>query len=381
MERIKEALEKAREQRGLEGSNDPQGSGEVGAAGSRLGNYRILEREPFRQFSATQQRGILETGRFLNVAAGETLQFAGDKNPYVHYLLSGTVVIGADDDTRTLSADQDTARRPLDVAGVKAGTVTATTDAEILRVPYAVLPATVDVEDEAPLPTSAYTETYSGQQLADLVEQIAAEHGALDSPGASIVDPQVLLGEKGSPVDGTDLSESVDSLLADLEVVGAEPTLEELERTYAPKVDDELGRFTRDLELRFRRYVEKVKADERARYEAQLQKHAGRLQKLAEEQVRAKLSTLRERYQNAYLDKERRLRDRYNALRVFANKVTRQKAAIYVARQQIKEKLQLVEQVNLQLSQLGRRTNHQLDDLDDLMPAGPAQESTGTDPD
>ncbi len=117
MERIKEALEKAREQRGLEGSNDPQGSGEVGAAGSQLGNYRILEREPFRQFSATQQRGLLETGRFLNVAAGETLQFAGDKNPYVHYLLSGTVVIGADDDTRTVSADQDTARRPLDVGG------------------------------------------------------------------------------------------------------------------------------------------------------------------------------------------------------------------------------------------------------------------------
>ena len=189
MERIKEALEKAREQR-EQGSNGEPGSLQAAAAsGSRLGNDRVLEREPFRQFSATQQRRLLETGRILNIGAGETLQFVGDKDFYVHYLLSGAVVAGSGDDAKTVSADEDVALQPLDVAGVKANTITAASDTEVFRVPYAVLPVTVEVQGEAPLPTSAYTETYSGQQLANLVEQITAEHDTLDRPS---VDPQVL---------------------------------------------------------------------------------------------------------------------------------------------------------------------------------------------
>jgi len=107
---------------------------------------------------------------------------------------------------------------------------------------------------------------------------------------------------------------------------------------------------------------------ERKRYEAQLQKHAKHLQELAEKQLRAKLSLVAQQYHEAYLVKERRLAERYKNLRGFANGIGRQKAAIYVARRQISDKLQLLERVNLELSQLGRQLNHQLDDLDEMMP-------------
>ena len=72
MERIKEALEKARERR-EQGSIGTQTLSRNGAAsGSRLGQDRILEREPFRQYSWAEQQKLLETGRVLNVALGET---------------------------------------------------------------------------------------------------------------------------------------------------------------------------------------------------------------------------------------------------------------------------------------------------------------------
>jgi hypothetical protein len=45
-----------------------------------------------------------------------------------------------------------------------------------------------------------------------------------------------------------------------------------------------------------------------------------------------------------------------------------------VARRQISEKLQMVEKIHSELSQLGSQLNHQLDDLDDLIPS----EMTGT---
>jgi hypothetical protein len=61
-------------------------------------------------------------------------------------------------------------------------------------------------------------------------------------------------------------------------------------------------------------------------------------------------------------------------LRDFANKIAQQKAAIYVARRQISEKLQMVEKTHSELSQLGSQLNHQLDDLDNLIPS----EMTGT---
>jgi CRP-like cAMP-binding protein len=75
-----------------------------------LGASRILEREPFRGYSAVQQKSLIESTRVLNVTVGDTLQFAGDKGDYVCYLLSGAVVIeDAASRTTTITADQDAA--------------------------------------------------------------------------------------------------------------------------------------------------------------------------------------------------------------------------------------------------------------------------------
>ena len=148
----------------------------------------------------------------------------------------------------------------------------------------------------------------------------------------------------------SELSGSADSLLSDLEAINDDSPPGNFEVGYIPAVDDEIGQFTRELEQRFRAYVEKVKEEERAHYEVQMQHHAARLKKLATEQIREMLARQRDKYQTAYAEKEQNLRSRFNNLCDFANKIAQQKAAIYVARRQISEKLQMVEKTHSELS-------------------------------
>lgn len=206
--------------------------------------------------------------------------------------------------------------------------------------------------------------------MADLVEQINTENDAFDEDRdhASVFEPDIALGDDPAVTPLSELSASADSLISDLDIMRDDPGPDNFEVGYIPTVDDEIGQFARELEQRFRTYVEQVKEEERALYEAQMQRHAARLQKLATDQIREVLSTQRDKYQAAYAEKEENLRGRFNNLRDFANKIARQKAAIYVARRQITEKLQMVDQIHSELSQLGSQLNNQLDDLDDLMP-------------
>ena len=165
-------------------------------------------------------------------------------------------------------------------------------------------------------------------------------------------------------------------MLADIDIPDDDAMLDGDAVSYQPKLDDEIGQFVQELEVRLRRYVDDVRAAERSRYEAKLQQHAERLQALAQQRLREKVASMRQRFQTAHIERERRLRERYRNLRSFANKMARQKAAIYTARRQIADKLQMVEQIHAELSQLGSQLNDQLDDLDDLMPS--IGDKTGT---
>lgn len=370
MERIKEALEKARQQRDLGGVEFERSA--IGqATGSRLGKDRILGREPFRQYSSAEQEKLLECGRVVNIGMGETLQFAGDKNAHVHYLLSGAVVLESKNDAVTVSAGEVDAQQPLDRAGVKAHTIMAASDSEVLRVPFDSLPGRMFLGGTSRIPTEAYTDTYSGEQLASLVEQINIENDALDEARepSRLFESELSPGADPAQSSLSELAASADNLLAELDVTREDPEVDSLEVGYIPAVDDALGQFTRELEQRFRAYVEKAKEEERAHYEARMQRHAARLHKLATEQIRELLSSQRDKYQAAYAEKEQNLRTRFNDLRDFANKIARQKAAIYAARRQIDEKLRMVDQIHSQLSQLGSQLNNQLDDLDHQMPS------------
>lgn len=224
---------------------------------------------------------------------------------------------------------------------------------------------------EETVPPALYTETQSGQQLADLVGALHAEHEALarELPAtASTGGSEVKFGETTLSVHFDDLSLADEDPLSATAGAGADDDAARRARMRLA-LDDEISQFTLELEARFRRYVEAVKAQERARYHAQLKAHAGRLQKLAEQQLRAKLATIRERYRAAHKAQEHQLRERYQHLIGLANKVTQQKAGIYEARRQLEDKLRQAEQVHHELAQIGLSVTRQLSDLESLIPS------------
>ena len=82
---------------------------------------------------------------------------------------------------------------------------------------------------------------------------------------------------------------------------------------------------------------------------------------------RTALNKQSKRPREAYAKQDRQLRERYNALKNFANRIARQKAAIYAARRQISASLGLAERIHRELAQLGTQLDAQLDDLDEQM--------------
>ncbi len=386
MERIKEALEQARRARDKalqESTLNDLKAGSANDVNDLIDARRIRERIPFNQLGSGEQQALIAQGEVLRVEAGARVFMSGTEDPYVHYLLEGAVSIASDNaQGQTLYAYQESALLPLDEAGVKTHTVTAVIASRIFRIAQSrlqePLPTASKVSSSAPAlteeatPRDLYTHTYSGEQLAQLVEQLHQDSQQLTSDYSA--------SKSARPLDEVRFGENtigvkIDAPAPNLEATIAPSTV--TQEALAPaaiglpsrdEINDEIGRFTRDLEMRFRRYVQQVRAEERQRAQAQLQRHAKRLQALAEQQLRAKIETVRERYQAAYIAREKKLRERYEHLIAMANKMTRQKAAIYQARRQLEDKLRLAEQVHNELAQIGLTVTRQLNDLEGMIP-------------
>lgn len=366
MERIKQALEEARE-RALVGQTPAPFQSDGPAALAQ----RIRALSPISELPVASQDAVVAAGNVLSFEAGAGILNAGDKDDCLHYLLQGELsLLNEHEPARSLQGDQPAARLPIDQAGVKRHTVIAVSPSWIFRIGRPQLERLAPVLPEGPLPVEAYADTYSGQELAALVGAIQADHEALipeagqaDTPPA--VREEVRFGE-------TTLGVELPPTLPEVETLGAGPEtpipVTGPATISPPSIEDELSLFMRELDARFGRYVQAVRAQERTRYEVLLQTHAARLQKLAEQQLRSKLETIRARYQAAHEDKARRLRERYEHLIALTHKVTRQKAAIYQARRELEDKLRLANRVHQELAQLGRNVTRQLDELEGVIP-------------
>jgi hypothetical protein len=390
MERIKDALERARLAREtalLENSLNTLRTGSAAEINALIDARRIRERVPLYQLTLEEQQTVIAAGTVLRFETGEHVFEAGSQDESVHYLLEGAVTIySATSQPQTLYAHQEAALLALDEAGVRSHTVTAVIPSRVFRVGLSVLesaarlasptpqptlpePATAAAEEAGSLPRELYAHTYSGEQLAQLVEQLHEDshrlRGELGPARDAAALDEVRFGEDtlGVRLDDAPWPREVSVLPVPPAVaqVAVLPSRREM--------DDGIGRLTRELETRFLRYVEQVRDEERRRAQT-------RLQQLAEQQLRAKIETVKARYQAAYAAREKTLRDCYEHLLEVAHKITRQKAAIYHARRQLEEKLRLARQVHHELAQVGLTVTRQLNDLEGMFPAGDAAPAT-----
>lgn len=383
MERIKSALEKAKLERERLQRKTTARQIDIQVANMETpkiseadaSRMQILGRAPFVHCTPAQQQALIRDGTFMQVNHGETFQFAGEIDGYIHYLISGIVVIESDNsEPAEVSANAQSDVIPLDKAGLKTRTLTARSDAEIFRIAQSSLPDFAQYRDDEPLPQSLYTDTQSGKDLADLVERLGDEHQSIEQSAADNK-PQVPVGENtlGFNFDFNELGdrslslEGVEDAVADL--VAPRASAADFGEAYEPDIDDEIGQFTRTLDRQFRDYVNQVRADERARYEQMMERHAEKLKRAAEGKLREKVNVIRDRYDIAYARKEEKLLERLSRLREFADQITRQKAAIYEARRGLSDKLAQAEKLRNELANLGDEVNTQLDKLDDLMPS------------
>lgn len=383
MERIKDALEQARlarEKALLENSLNTLRTGSAAEVSALIDARRIRERIPINQLTLEEQQAVIAAGTVLRFESGEHVFEAGSHDADIHYLIEGAVTIGSvTSQPQTLYAYQEAALLALDEAGTRSHTVTALIPSRVFRVPLAVLEsahrappspppaAALPPAAEEPLPREMYAHTYSGEQLAQLVEQLHEDSRQLQGDLGPARDARALDDVRfGENTMGVRLDASSPLEASVLPVPPA--TVHEAALPSRREIDDEIGRFTRELEMRFRRYVEQIREEERRRAQARLQQHARRLQQLAEQQLRAKIETVKARYQAAYAAREKTLRERYEHLLAMANKVTRQKAAIYQARRQLEDKLRLAEQVHHELAQIGLTVTRQLNDLEGMIP-------------
>lgn len=363
MERIKEALNAARAERDRRVSD----SDVVNGVARRL---RLFSN--FEHLGEDARRAVVAVGEVLDIDSGEAICSLGERDERVNYLLEGMVRIEtADGSTRDLHAGDGPARHALDEPGYKVARITATHPSRIFRVDPTRLPGTPLPGNADAAPTSAYAETFSGQQLAMLVGALRNEHrglhGVASAPDNTV---EVAVGDR---------TLGVDIELPDLESTRTPPLYrdepDDSVATYTPAPvvaeapADPLHGMTRAFEAELRRYINGIRTEERARAQTKLKGYAEKLKAQAEEQLRSKVKAVKARFEQAHVSREQDIRKRYQQLLDLANRLTRQKAEINQARQQIEEKLKRAETLHRELAELGGVVSGHLDEIDGMLPA------------
>ena len=360
MERIKEALNAARAERDRRLSDTDM----VNGVARRLRLFTS-----FANLGEDARRAIAAAGEIMDVDSGGVICHLGERDECVNYLLEGMVRIEtADGTTRDLHAGDGPARHALDEPGYKIASIVATHPSRVFRIDPLRLPGTPAPGTTTAAPVSAYAETFSGQQLAMLVGALSNEHRGLNGVAAAPNnETDVVVGER---------TLGVDFELPDLESTrkpsapsDAAETSNSPPTTAAVAAPDVLASLTSAFEAQLRRHVDGIRQEERARVQAKLKAYGERLKAQAEEQLRSKVKALRTRFEVANASREQDIRKRYAQLLELANRLTRQKAEINQARQQIEEKLGRAETLHRELAELGGVVSGHLDQIDEMLPA------------
>jgi hypothetical protein len=355
MERIKEALNAARAERDRRLSDTDI----VNGVARRLRLFASFE-----HLGEDARRAVAAAGEIMDVDSGEAICHLGERDECVNYLLEGMVRIEtADGSSRDLHAGDGPARHALDEPGYKIASITATHPSRVFRIDPLRLPGTPTVGSTTAAPVGAYAETFSGQQLAMLVGALRNEHRGLNGVAeAPNQNADVAVGER---------TLGVEFELPDLESTRkpALPSDESSGMTAGVGAADALASLTQAFEAQVRQHVDGIRQEERARAQVKLKAYGDRLKGQAEEQLRTKVKAIRARFEQANAAREQDIRKRYAQLLELANRLTRQKAEINQARQQIEEKLGRAETLHRELAELGGVVSGHLDQIDEMLPA------------
>lgn len=187
-------------------------------------------------------------------------------------------------------------------------------------------------------PIEQFTDTATGRDLADIIDQLGARHDQL-------------AGIATSPLAATELDRA------------APPAMPAARLNEPPR--DAIGLLMQQMEERVRREIEQAVAARTAQLEANYRSKLRRMRALTNEEIRRKEARLREHFANDYADKEQLLRSYYKKLIGLANKISKQKAQLQEARKQFELKLTSANQLYREIEEMRQLLTDQFGYLDE----------------
>ena len=217
----------------------------------------------------------------------------------------------------------------------------------------AVDPAGSDVQANERLDRDEFAETTTGEELAELIDEIYRQRDALVEPdiasasGDGGIDPLI---DQDAP---TVLGAPSTSAPRGADVLGID-------------ADDILSEIMHEVDTGLSALVRQCVEQQRTAIAVRVRERLARIERAAQQRVAAHERELTARFESQHAENEKRLTETYDRLTSLANRISHQKADIQKARKALEEMLRTANRVHREVHRVGNALVDQIDHLDVL---------------
>ena len=189
------------------------------------------------------------------------------------------------------------------------------------------------------VPREDFTDTITGQELADVIDELYRQRQQIESS------------------ESFEVASSKEAAIPIVERVAGDPAAD-----LGPP-ENLVNDILRDIDLKLNQYIRQSIVKHHQSLTDKLRAHAAQLERVAQEKMKAHSEQIRQHYEQTYAEKERKLREDYDRLTALANRLAQQKAQIQRTRKTLAEMLQTANRVNQAVYRAGNELVQQVDHL------------------
>ena len=215
------------------------------------------------------------------------------------------------------------------------------------------------LESSEPIPRDLYDDTYVGQSLADLIDQMHHRHHEI------LTTPESDLGGDPGASQAVDLELFADEVERSLQPEPGEADSVSLEE-HEPPSTDAVGQYLQGLGILIREQIERELADERRQMREEIDRQVASIKSAAVEEIKRQTLEFKSQLKEDYLRKHNNLKSQYQKLMGLAHRVSRQKAELKRARQELEGKLQATTRLQGELDTLRTTLSQSIGNFDTL---------------
>ncbi len=288
----------------------------------------------------------------LDMSVAELLQ----RRPELQAEQEGTAPAGQDEET---NMDKDQPARPPAQKPDSPGSLLDD------MLPLAGDPAAGPEAEDPAAPTAPLADTSTGQQLANLIRELSAQHASLVAASPGPAEPEAAA--EPVPPPATPAPAGGDT------AAGDGPPSEDLEAAVSAAVASAMAEMEERL---LQRLVAALRLHDQRR-EGAYRERIARMRELTNQEIRQRESALRRKLEGEYAGRESQLREHYEKVMVFANRVAAQRQQMRDARQQLEAKLAAANRLYAEVGEMRQLLTDNIrsleTDADEEMPEFPAR--------